>query len=280
MHPILFKIGPLTLYSYGLAIALGFLLASWLAGRRARAVGMDPARVQRIALTALLAGLAGGRAAYVFLSWQVYAADPLEILRLDHGGLVYYGGFAAGVLAGALAIRAAKLPVLATLDLQVHSYWQTFIGGYSYIPDRFVAAVPDSVADVRLLRLGKILGMETGAFAGFLQQPATQVFWLSSSKYQASRAHAFGDISAYTPEQAAQITRTSVFHNWNLIVPPPELDRLRTEYEQLDTLSPPPRLDGIVLTKREWERGWNPDSAAFILAYANPTFRVWKKRIR
>lgn len=117
MHPVLLRLGPLTLYSYGLAIALGFLLASWLAGRRARAVGVDPARVQRIALTGLLAGLAGGRAAYVLLNWQVYAANPLEILRLDHGGLIFYGGLAAGVLAGLLAIRAAKLPVPATLDL-------------------------------------------------------------------------------------------------------------------------------------------------------------------
>lgn len=117
MHPILFKIGPLTLYSYGLAIALGFLLASWLAGRRARAAGTDPAAVQRVALTALLAGLAGGRAAYVLLNWEIYAANPLEILRLDHGGMVFYGGLAAGVLGGVLAMRAAKLPVLATLDL-------------------------------------------------------------------------------------------------------------------------------------------------------------------
>lgn len=117
MHPVLFQWGPLTLHSYGLAIALGFLLASWLAGRRARAVGMDPARVQRVALTGLLAGLAGGRAAYVLLNWEIYGANPLEILRMDHGGLVFYGGLAAGVLAGVLAIRAAKLPVLATLDL-------------------------------------------------------------------------------------------------------------------------------------------------------------------
>lgn len=117
MHPILFQLGPVTLYSYGLAIAAGFLLAASLAARRARAAGLDPARVQRVALIGLLAGLAGGRAAYVFLNWDLYRADPLEILRLDHGGLVFYGGLAAGVLAGVAAIRAAKLPLLATLDL-------------------------------------------------------------------------------------------------------------------------------------------------------------------
>ena len=117
MHPILFRFGPVTLYSYGLAIAVGFLLATGLAARRARAVGVDPARIQRIALIGLLAGLAGGRAAYVFLNWELYRANPLEVLRLDHGGLVFYGGLAAGVLGGMAAMRAAKLPVLGTLDL-------------------------------------------------------------------------------------------------------------------------------------------------------------------
>lgn len=119
MHPVLLRLGPVTLYSYGLAIAVGFLLAAGLAARRARELELDPARIQRIALIGLLAGLAGGRAAYVFLNWELYRSHPLEILRLDHGGLVFYGGLAAGVLAGVAATRAARMPVLATLDLFV-----------------------------------------------------------------------------------------------------------------------------------------------------------------
>ena len=117
MRPVLFELGPLTLYSYGLAVAAGFLLAAFLAARRARAVGINPALIQRIALLGLLAGLLGARAAYVFLHWEIYRADPMEILRLDHGGLVFYGGLAGGLLAGAAAASAAKLPLLATLDL-------------------------------------------------------------------------------------------------------------------------------------------------------------------
>ncbi|MBI3322117.1 MAG: prolipoprotein diacylglyceryl transferase [Candidatus Omnitrophica bacterium] len=116
MHPVLLRLGPVTLYSYGLAIALGFLLAVNLAARRARAVGVDPAQIQRIALIGLLAGLAGGRAAYVFLNWDLYRANLIEILRLDHGGLVFYGGLVTSALASILAMRSAKLPVLATLD--------------------------------------------------------------------------------------------------------------------------------------------------------------------
>ena len=119
MHPVLFTLGPLHFYSYGLMIALGFLAANFLATRRAAVVGIDPARIQSVTLTALIAGLAGGRLAYVLLQWELYRNNPLEILRLDHGGLVFFGGLAAGLAGGIWAIRRAGMPVLRTVDLLI-----------------------------------------------------------------------------------------------------------------------------------------------------------------
>ncbi|MDO8730801.1 MAG: prolipoprotein diacylglyceryl transferase [Candidatus Omnitrophota bacterium] len=117
MHPILFEWGPVRFYSYGLLIAVGFLAASALAARRAVTAGLDPDRIQGVALTALIAGLAGGRIAYVLLHWDLFRNNPLEIFRLDHGGLVFFGGLAAGLLGGVWAIRRAGLPVVRTVDL-------------------------------------------------------------------------------------------------------------------------------------------------------------------
>jgi phosphatidylglycerol:prolipoprotein diacylglycerol transferase len=42
MHPVLFKIGNITLYSYGLFVALGFMAALWLANRRAQQQNIRP----------------------------------------------------------------------------------------------------------------------------------------------------------------------------------------------------------------------------------------------
>jgi len=39
LHPILLKIGSITLYTYGLFVALGFMTAIWFASRRAKARG-------------------------------------------------------------------------------------------------------------------------------------------------------------------------------------------------------------------------------------------------
>lgn len=119
MHPVLLKLGPFSLYSYGAMIALGFLAASWLAVRRARSIGLDPARIQSVALAALFFGILGGRAAYIALNWPVYRGDWLEMIRLDHGGLVFYGGFAAGLAAAVWMIRRKGLPFWPTVDLLV-----------------------------------------------------------------------------------------------------------------------------------------------------------------
>ena len=119
MHPILFHIGPLTLYSYGLMIAIGFLVAITLACRQATKLGLSPERIQTLGLVTLLSGLVGGRLGFVFLNWEFYRGNLLEILRLDHGGLVFYGGLGLGILMGLLYIRRSKLPMAQTVDLMV-----------------------------------------------------------------------------------------------------------------------------------------------------------------
>lgn len=121
MHPILFQIGPITLYSYGLMIAIGFLVAIRRASQRGKAVGLDPGRIQTLGIVSLLCGLAGARAAYVALNWDLFRSSPWEIFRLDHGGLVFYGGLAAGFLGGLLTLRKFKLPIWPTVDLLIPS---------------------------------------------------------------------------------------------------------------------------------------------------------------
>ena len=117
MHPILLEWGPFTFYSYGLMIGLGFLLALSFSGRRAKRAGLDPAAVQGVVVLALLLGLLGARAAYVALNWELYRDNPLEVIRFDHGGLVFYGGLAAGVAGALWALRRYRLPMGRTLDL-------------------------------------------------------------------------------------------------------------------------------------------------------------------
>jgi len=121
MHPVLWSFGPVHLYSYGMMLAIGFLAAMAVAERRAQAAGLDPHRIQTLGLLALAAGLLGARIGYVLLNLPLFLDHPGEIFRVDHGGLVFYAGFAAGIIAGILYILKAKLPLGVTLDLMIPS---------------------------------------------------------------------------------------------------------------------------------------------------------------
>jgi len=87
-------------------MALGFLagLTNWyLLGRKQ---GRDLNFCSDLLFWAMVAGVLGARAAFVFSEWPAFARDPLSIVRVDQGGLVFYGGFIAAV--GAVAVFAIR----------------------------------------------------------------------------------------------------------------------------------------------------------------------------
>ena len=117
MHPILFKIGPLTVYSYGAMIAAAFFICTWLAQRAAKTKGLATDFIINSSLLILFSGIFGARILYVFLSPGYYLKNPIEIIMLQHGGLAFYGGAAAAVLAEWLYIKKKNMPVYRIGDL-------------------------------------------------------------------------------------------------------------------------------------------------------------------
>ncbi len=99
MHSELFQIGPLTLRAFGLCMALGFLVAWQTAAWLCRRTGQDADRLASLLMWVMLSALFGARAAYVLEHWrQEFADAPLAILRIDQGGLMFYGGLVAAAL--------------------------------------------------------------------------------------------------------------------------------------------------------------------------------------
>jgi len=119
MHPVLWSWGPLTIHTYGVLLALAVLVASQLAARQAARVGATPAQLLDLCIWSVVGGLAGGRLIYIAQNWPLYHAHPWEMFRLDHGGLVFYGGLIGGVATAALLVRRGHLPVATTLDLLI-----------------------------------------------------------------------------------------------------------------------------------------------------------------
>lgn len=117
MHPILFVIGPVTIYSFGFALAVAFLVCAFLMSRDARRLNISADTVYDFVFWTALAGIVGSRLFYVLLNLDIFVENPLEFFQIQHGGLAWQGGLIVGVPAAILYLKRKKLPVLAILDL-------------------------------------------------------------------------------------------------------------------------------------------------------------------
>lgn len=114
---VFFKLGPITIRWYGVMIALGFLLAAFVASRLARRWNMSSERIINLALVIFIGGIIGARLYFVILSWSYFSHHLSEIIATWHGGLSIHGGIIGGILVGAIYCNRARLPFLRCADL-------------------------------------------------------------------------------------------------------------------------------------------------------------------
>ncbi len=104
------------MFSYGLMIAIAFLVCIFLARRDARHYGLDPDKIYDFSFFVLVSGIIGGRILYVILNLAYYLENPLEIIMLHRGGLVWFGAFGFALIGGIIFLKKNDLPVFKTLD--------------------------------------------------------------------------------------------------------------------------------------------------------------------
>lgn len=110
MYPILVQLGGFELRSYGVIVALSFLLGLWVSTREAKRKGLDPALIQDFAFYALLGGILGARLYYVIFSNPSYFLQkPWEIIAVWHGGIGIIGALLGGLLTAVWYCRRKKL---------------------------------------------------------------------------------------------------------------------------------------------------------------------------
>ncbi|MCL5021736.1 MAG: prolipoprotein diacylglyceryl transferase [Bacteroidetes bacterium] len=94
--PILFKIGPLKVYSYGLTVGISFLIANYVLVKEFRRKGFGGDYANQVTILAVLLGLAGSRLLSLIENWGDFLKHPVYMAFVG-GGLTWYGGF---ILAG------------------------------------------------------------------------------------------------------------------------------------------------------------------------------------
>src|SRR5207249_6278449 len=84
-------IGPLTLHTYGVLLALAFLAGLWVVSRQAKKAGLDASVITDMAVYVLIGGLVGAKLLLLLVEWSYYAKHPGEIWGLLQSGGVFYG---------------------------------------------------------------------------------------------------------------------------------------------------------------------------------------------
>lgn len=115
MYPVLFKLGPFTVYSYGVMMALGFLSAGWAVSKGLERQGKDPAFGSTLVLWAAVGGLLGARLLFIAENWSEFLIHPLSLI-LTGAGFTWYGGLIGGVIGVTLCIRRYGFLWLEIMD--------------------------------------------------------------------------------------------------------------------------------------------------------------------
>jgi prolipoprotein diacylglyceryl transferase len=103
------EIGPFTVHFYALCIITGIAIAIWLGDRRFKAkTSNGESIVAEVAITAVPAGIIGGRIYHVISSPAAYFGSngqPIDALKIWEGGLGIWGAISIGLLGAFLRYR-------------------------------------------------------------------------------------------------------------------------------------------------------------------------------
>jgi phosphatidylglycerol:prolipoprotein diacylglycerol transferase len=150
MHPVLFKVGSFTVYTYGFCIALGALLGFlylYRQGKKQYSLTFDQSNNLFILL--VLAGVVGGKVFMIFEDPALYMSQPKKLF--SGSGFVFYGSLLTCIPVMLWYFKKIKVPVLGMLDVMavvtciVHGFGRVgcFMAGCCYgLPtDGFLSVV-------------------------------------------------------------------------------------------------------------------------------------------
>lgn len=117
MHEIALTIGSLKIHWYGIMVAIGFVLAILVLLKERKRADITADNVFDLGLIAVFGGVLGARLFYVIQFHHQFVGKPLDVFRIDKGGLVFYGGFLLAFLGVWAYCRWKKLSFMRVVDI-------------------------------------------------------------------------------------------------------------------------------------------------------------------
>lgn len=117
MRQILFQLGPLKFYSYGLMLGISFAVGIYLSLWRARREGVSEEKIFNMAVGIVLSSLIGSKLLHILINIPSFMDDPMLIFKNFGGGFVFFGGYLAAMLFIILMNRYYHIGILRLFDI-------------------------------------------------------------------------------------------------------------------------------------------------------------------
>ncbi|MDD4352472.1 MAG: prolipoprotein diacylglyceryl transferase [Candidatus Gracilibacteria bacterium] len=116
INPIAFQLGSLQVRWYGILIALGALLGTWIAARAAQQLKLKAELIYDFLLYGGIGGIVCARLYYVVFNWSYFVENPQKIIAIWEGGIAIHGALIGGFLGILLFSKLRKIKLLPYLD--------------------------------------------------------------------------------------------------------------------------------------------------------------------
>ena len=117
MYPLLFELGPLSIYSYGVLLATAYIVGLQFALRRSNQAGLNGQRVMDLGIFVIISALVGAKLMLFLVDIDRFISDPAALMVLLKSGGVFYGGLMLAVPVARWYIRRHRLPLCPTCAL-------------------------------------------------------------------------------------------------------------------------------------------------------------------
>ncbi|NNL87107.1 MAG: prolipoprotein diacylglyceryl transferase [Myxococcales bacterium] len=110
MYPILFEPFGFPISTFGVMMAAGFLVATWISAIRLRELGEDPEIATTLLLYVMIGGVVGSKL-YFAIDVGLRTGQPFTSLLFAREGITWYGGLLGGIAVGALGCRIHNVSI-------------------------------------------------------------------------------------------------------------------------------------------------------------------------
>jgi len=115
MHPELFNIFGYSISTFGLMLAIAFLVGSWIAGVRMEEEGLDREQASTILIYIIVGGILGSKL-YFAIDVSLRDGRSFSELFFSRDGITWYGGLILGTIVGAIGCRIHGIPIKTFAD--------------------------------------------------------------------------------------------------------------------------------------------------------------------